>query len=168
LRALPQLLDRENLRPHFGTTRLSQRQRQELEQHINELIRQRENLLPPPEGHKRGGYIKKKMMNNGGRVEPVSPSPSVNDQSKPVTPVKPINNPDAPGFKDILNRERDVLKQILSDSQVADKIRGSAVRPTSGGGSADIKQMMNPRNITYRKGGDVSLDTMRYELIRKL
>jgi ubiquinone biosynthesis protein UbiJ len=81
LRALPQLLDRENLRPHFGTTRLSQRQRLELEQHINELIRQRtENpQLPPPEGHKRGGYIKKKMMNEGGKVEPSAPSSSIDE-----------------------------------------------------------------------------------------
>jgi hypothetical protein len=58
LRAVPQLLDRENLREHFGTTLLSQRQRQELEQQVNELIRQRtENILPPPEGRKRGGSI---------------------------------------------------------------------------------------------------------------
>jgi len=120
--------------------------------------------LPPPEGHKRGGYIKK---NTGGKIEPMSPSPSVNDQSKPVIPVKKIHNPDAPEFKDILNRERDALKQILSDSQIGDKIRGSAIRPSGGGGGADIKQMMNPRNITYRKGGDVNLDTMRYELLRK-
>ena len=263
LRALPQLLERENLRPHFGTTRLSQRQRQELEQHINELIRQRtENPQLPPPGHKRGGYIKKKKMknggeynlpdlggdeeeqkytkpfnppaipyaypgvsgarinravpidresaitmsadvskrqdqsgtnynvnefgggyhhkvgpgmlgisgshrpgthenrvnlmyaipmNDGGRVEPSAPSSSVNDQSKPVMPIKKIQNPDAPEFKDILIRER--------------AIRGGGTQ--SGGPSADLKQIMNPRNISYADGGNVSLDAMRYELLRK-
>jgi hypothetical protein len=132
LRAVPQLLNRENLREHFGTTRLSQRQRQELEQHVNRLIYQRtENILPPPEGHKRGGLIKK---NSGGKVEPTSPSPSVNDKSKPVEPVKKINNPDAPEFKDIFNRER--------------AIRGGT---QSGSGGADLKQLMNPR--AYADGG---------------
>jgi hypothetical protein len=89
-------------------------------------------------------------MNDGGKVEPASPSSGVNDQSKPVTPVKKIINPDAPEFKDILNRER--------------ANRGG------GGGSgspADLKQMMNPRNITYNAGGNVSVDQMRYELLRK-
>jgi hypothetical protein len=110
----------------------------------------RERAANRPEGRKRGGYIKKKMMNGGGKVEPVSPSSTVNDQSKPVVPVKKIQNPDAPEFKDIYNRER--------------AIRGG------GGGSgspADLKQMMNPRNITYNAGGNVSVDQMRYELLRK-
>jgi hypothetical protein len=110
----------------------------------------RERAANRPEGRKRGGYIKKKMMNGGGKVEPVSPSSTVNDQSKPVTPPKKIINPDAPEFKDIYNRER--------------AIRGG------GGGSgspADLKQMMNPRNITYNAGGNVSVDQMRYELLRK-
>ena len=89
-------------------------------------------------------------MNEGGKVEPTSPSPSVNDQSKPVIPVKPIHNPDAPEFKEIFNRER--------------AIRGGT---QSGGPSADLKQMMNPRNITYNAGGKVSVDEMRYELLRK-
>jgi hypothetical protein len=110
----------------------------------------RERAANRPQGRKRGGYIKKKMMNGGGKVEPVSPSSTVNDQSKPVVPVKKIQNPDAPEFKDIYNRER--------------AIRGG------GGGSgspADLKQMMNPRNITYNAGGNVSVDQMRYELLRK-
>jgi hypothetical protein len=159
LRAVPQLLDRENLREHFGTTLLSQRQRQELEQQVNELIRQRiENILPPPEpeGRKRGGLIKK---NSGGKVEPTSPSPSVNDKSKPVEPVKKINNPDAPEFKDIFNRER-------------------AIRSGSGGGGggsgADLKQLMNPR--AHAHGGSIqssknrllspNTDEMRYALMK--
>jgi hypothetical protein len=103
-----------------------------------------------PRGRKRGGYVKK--MNGGGKVEPSSPATSVNDHRKPVEPVKKINNPDAPEFKEIFNRER--------------ANRGSS----SGGGSgapADLKQIMNPRNITYNAGGKVSIDQMRYELLRK-
>jgi hypothetical protein len=103
-----------------------------------------------PRGRKRGGYIKK--MNGGGKVQPVSPSTSVNDHKKPVEPVKKIINPDAPEFKEIFNRER------------------ANRSPSSGGGSgapADLKQIMNPRNITYNAGGKVSIDQMRYELLRK-
>jgi hypothetical protein len=103
-----------------------------------------------PRGRKRGGYVKK--MNGGGKVEPTPPATSVNDHRKPVEPVKKIINPDAPEFKEIFNRER--------------ANRGSS----SGGGSgapADLKQIMNPRNITYNAGGKVSIDQMRYELLRK-
>jgi hypothetical protein len=108
----------------------------------------RERAANRPEGRKRGGYIKKKM-NDGGKVQPASPSTSVNDHRKPVEPVKKIINPDAPEFKDILNRER--------------ANRGSG----GGSGGADLKHMMNPRNITYNAGGKVSIDQMRYELLRK-
>jgi len=94
---------------------------------------------------------KPKKMAEGGRVEPTSPASSVNDQSKPVTPPKRIHNPDAPEFKDMFIRER--------------AIRGGAA--PSGGPSADIKQIMNPRNINYNAGGKVSVDQMRYELLRK-
>jgi hypothetical protein len=103
-----------------------------------------------PRGRKRGGYIKK--MNGGGKVQPSPPATSVNDHRKPVEPVKKINNPDAPEFKEIFNRER------------------ANRSPSSGGGSgapADLKQIMNPRNITYNAGGKVSIDQMRYELLRK-
>jgi hypothetical protein len=101
-----------------------------------------------PEGNKRGGLI---HMNDGGKVQPISPSPSVNDQSKPVTPVKTIINPDAPEFKEIFIRER------------ANRVGGSG----SGGGSggADLKQIMNPR--AHATGGGVNIDTMRYALLRK-
>ena len=119
---------------------------------VNDVIRFLENYMRErrqrPQGRKRGGYIKKKM-NDGGKVQPSSPSSGVNDQSKPVTPVKKIINPDAPEFKDILNRER--------------ANRGSG----GGSGGADLKHMMNPRNITYNAGGKVSIDQMRYELLRK-
>jgi hypothetical protein len=121
---------------------------------VNEVIRFLENFMRErrqrPQGRKRGGYIKK--MNGGGKVQPVSPSTSVNDHKKPVEPVKKIINPDAPEFKEIFNRER------------------ANRSPSSGGGSgapADLKQIMNPRNITYNAGGKVSIDQMRYELLRK-
>ena len=72
LRALPQLLERENLRAHFGTANLTFRQRQELIQHVNSLIHQRsENSQLPPPGHKRGGYIQK--MKDGGTPKFVNP-----------------------------------------------------------------------------------------------
>jgi hypothetical protein len=103
-----------------------------------------------PRGRKRGGYIKK--MNGGGKVQPSPPATSVNDHKRPVEPVKKIINPDAPEFKEIFNRER------------------ANRSPSSGGGSgapADLKQIMNPRNITYNAGGKVSIDQMRYELLRK-
>jgi hypothetical protein len=111
-----------------------------------------------PQGHATGGLIQ--SYEGGGRIEPTVPSTSVNDQSKPVEPVKKIHNPDTPGFKDIFIRER--------------SIRGG-VTP-SGGPSADMKQIMNPRNIVYKKGGSVSkkpvyfaddTDAMRYEMLRK-
>ena len=56
LRALPQLLNREDLRAHFGTTQLSQQQRQELLQYVNELIRQR---TEPPQGNAEGGPVQR-------------------------------------------------------------------------------------------------------------
>jgi hypothetical protein len=110
----------------------------------------RERAANRPQGRKRGGYIKK--MNGGGKVQPSPPATSVNDHKRPVEPVKKIINPDAPEFKEIFNRER------------------ANRSPSSGGGSgapADLKQIMNPRNITYNAGGKVSIDQMRYELLRK-
>lgn len=151
LRALPQLLRRQNLRQEFGIANLSVDERNNLITDFEELYesRTRNPQLPPP-GHKRGGYIKKKLMKNeGGKVEPSAPSSGVNDQSKPVMPIKKIHNPDAPEFKDILIRER--------------AIRGGG--GSGGSGGAEIKSLQNPRAI--KKGGSVSLDTMRYELLRK-
>jgi hypothetical protein len=254
LRALPQLLRRQNLRQEFGIANLSVDERNNLITDFEELYesRMRNPQLPPP-GHKRGGYIKKKMMKNGGeynlpdlgndeeepkyskpfqppaipyaypgvsgarinrampidrnsavtlsadvskrqdqggtnynvnefgggyhhkvgpgmlgisgshrpgthenrvnlmyaipmneggKVEPSAPSSGVNDQSKPVMPIKKIHNPDAPEFKDILIRER--------------AIRSGGTQP--GGPSADMKQLMNPRNISYAKGGRVHMN----------
>jgi hypothetical protein len=137
LRALPQLLRRQNLRQEFGIANLSVDERNNLITDFEELYesRTRNPQLPPP-GHKRGGYIKKKLMKNeGGKVEPSSPSSSVNDHSKPVMPIKKIHNPDAPEFKDILIRER--------------AIRGGG--GSGGSGGADLKQIMNPR--AYASGG---------------
>jgi hypothetical protein len=237
LRALPQLLRRQNLRQEFGIANLSVDERNNLITDFEELYesRMRNPQLPPPEGHKRGGYIKKKM-NDGGRVEPIAPSSSVNDHRQPVTPIKPIQNPDAPEFRDIFNRERANRSSVSAVSSMPDlskyepriqelvrtgqiplsdaawmneysKTKGDSRVETgkgafkdqsekmqnfvnrmrageiptppqfkatvggggSGGGSggADLKHLMNPRNITYRDGGSVSLDTMRYELTRK-
>ena len=105
-------------------------------------------LMKTSLGNKRGGLI---HMNDGGKVQPISPSPSVNDQSKPVTPIKTIINPDAPEFKDIFIRER------------ANRVGGSGGGGGSGG--ADLKQIMNPR--AHATGGGVNIDTMRYALLRK-
>jgi hypothetical protein len=70
LRALPQLLTRENLRQSFGIENLNQGQLDDLLHRFNNLIRIRteanQNPQLPPPGHKHGGYIKKKMMKNGG------------------------------------------------------------------------------------------------------
>jgi hypothetical protein len=75
LRALPQLLRRQNLRQDFGIANLSEARINDVIHDFEELYASRlrnaaeaENrrLTPPgPEGHKRGGYIKKKMMNSG-------------------------------------------------------------------------------------------------------
>ena len=43
-------------RAHFGTTQLSQQQRQELLQYVNELIRQR---TEPPQGNAEGGPVQR-------------------------------------------------------------------------------------------------------------
>jgi hypothetical protein len=61
-------LTRENLRQSFGIENLNQGQLDDLLHRFNNLINVRTEAqqLPPPEGHKRGGYIKKKMMKNGG------------------------------------------------------------------------------------------------------
>jgi hypothetical protein len=80
LRALPQLLRRQNLRQEFGIANLSVDERNNLITDFEELYesRTRNPQLPPP-GHKRGGYIKKKLMNGGGRVESSSPSSSIDE-----------------------------------------------------------------------------------------
>jgi flagellar biosynthesis chaperone FliJ len=164
LNALPQLIRRPGAtRNSLGIAALPTEEINQLARIFEELYRSRtqqfeENRLPPPEGRKRGGLIKK---NSGGKVEPTSPSPSVNDKSKPVETVKKINNPDAPEFKDIFNRERAIRS-------------GSGSGGGGSGSSADLKQLMNPR--AYANGGSIqssknrllspNTDEMRYALMK--
>jgi len=164
LNALPQLIRRPGAtRNSLGIAGLPAEEINQLARIFEELHRSRTqqfegNRLPPPEGRKRGGLIKK---NSGGKVEPTSPSPSVNDRSKPVEPVKKINNPDAPEFKDIFNRERAIRS-------------GSGSGGGGSGSSADIKQLMNPR--AHANGGSIqssknrllspNTDEMRYALLK--
>jgi flagellar biosynthesis chaperone FliJ len=164
LNALPQLIRRPGAtRNSLGIAGLSSEEINQLARIFEEMHRSRteqfaNNRLPPPEGRKRGGLIKK---NSGGKVEPTSPSPSVNDRSKPVEPVKKINNPDAPEFKDIFNRERAIRS-------------GSGSGGGGSGSGADLKQLMNPRAHAY--GGSIqssknrllspNTDEMRYALLK--
>jgi flagellar biosynthesis chaperone FliJ len=164
LNALPQLIRRPGAtRNSLGIAGLPAEEINQLARIFEELYRSRTqqfegNRLPPPEGRKRGGLVKK---NSGGKVEPTSPSPSVNDRSKPVEPVKKINNPDAPEFKDIFNRERAIRS-------------GSGSGGGGSGSGADLKQLMNPRAHAY--GGSIqssknrllspNTDEMRYALLK--
>jgi hypothetical protein len=102
LRALPQLLRRQNLRQDFGIANLSEARINDVIHDFEELYASRlrnaaeaENrrLTPPePEGHKRGGYIKKKMMKNGGEYN----LPDLgNDEEEPKY-TKPFNPPAIP------------------------------------------------------------------------
>jgi hypothetical protein len=164
LNALPQLIRRPGAtRNSLGIAALPTEEINQLARIFEELYRSRTqqfegNRLPPPEGRKRGGLIKK---NSGGKVEPTSPSPSVNDRSKPVEPVKKIHNPDAPEFKDIFNRERAIRS-------------GSGSGGGGSGSGADLKQLMNPR--AHANGGSIqssknrllspNTDEMRYALLK--
>jgi flagellar biosynthesis chaperone FliJ len=169
LRALPQLIRRPGAtRQSLGIAALPTEEINALarifdalyDSRYQQFVRENGNnpQLPPPEGRKRGGLIKK---NSGGKVEPTSPSPSVNDRSKPVEPVKKINNPDAPEFKDIFNRERAIRS-------------GSGSGGGGSGSGADLKQLMNPRAHAY--GGSIqssknrllspNTDEMRYALLK--
>jgi hypothetical protein len=167
LRALPQLIRRPGAtRNSLGIGQFSNEQANQLarifdalyDARYQQFVREGGNQLPPPEGRKRGGLIKK---NSGGKVEPTSPSPSVNDRSKPVEPVKKINNPDAPEFKDLFNRERAIRS-------------GSGSGGGGSGSGADLKQLMNPRAHAY--GGSIqssknrllspNTDEMRYALMK--
>jgi flagellar biosynthesis chaperone FliJ len=167
LRALPQLIRRPGAtRNSLGIGQFSNEQANQLarifdalyDARYQQFVREGGNQLPPPEGRKRGGLIKK---NSGGKVEPTLPSPSVNDRSKPVEPVKKINNPDAPEFKDIFNRERAIRS-------------GSGSGGGGSGSGADLKQLMNPRAHAY--GGSIqssknrllspNTDEMRYALLK--
>jgi hypothetical protein len=167
LRALPQLIRRPGAtRNSLGIGQFSNEQANQLarifdalyDARYQQFVREGGNQLPPPEGRKRGGLVKK---NSGGKVEPTSPSPSVNDRSKPVEPVKKIHNPDAPEFKDIFNRERAIRS-------------GSGSGGGGSGSGADLKQLMNPRAHAY--GGSIqssknrllspNTDEMRYALLK--
>lgn len=168
LRALPQLIRRPGAtRNSLGIGQFSNEQANQLarifdalyDARYQQFVREGGNQLPPPEGRKRGGLVKK---NSGGKVEPTSPSSSVNDRSKPVEPVKKIHNPDAPEFKDIFERER--------------ANRGGG---TSGGAGykPGLKNPFNPDSPLNRKaGGSIqssknrllspNTDEMRYALLK--
>ena len=69
-----------------------------------------------------------------------------------------------------MNREQ--LRKHALQSENPATFRSNPSRAGSGGGTqaggprADIKQIMNPRNITYRSGGSVTIDEMKLALIR--
>jgi len=103
---------------------------------------------------KRGGRAKK--MNKGGKVNPVPPSMNIPSEHPRTPPVKPVVNLTDPGFAE-------ELKYQIEQRQK------SSSRPSGGGGltDAEMKNRLGSRNPTYNAGGKVSIDQMRYELLRK-
>jgi hypothetical protein len=128
-----------------------------IERHF-EAFREFENLLDglndqPPQGRKRGGFIKK--MNSGG-VPPSSDIPRTPAKQNP-NPTDYINKkPADPGFAEELKH------QIEQRQKMSPKTSGG-----SGLTDTEMKNRLGSRNPTYNAGGKVSIDQMRYELLRK-
>ena len=103
---------------------------------------------------KRGGRVKK--MNKGGKVNPVPSAMNIPSEHPRTPPVKPVVNLTDPGFAE-------ELKYQIEQRQK------SSSRPSGGGGltDAELKNRLGSRNPTYNAGGKVSIDQMRYELLRK-
>jgi len=103
---------------------------------------------------KRGGRVKK--MNKGGKVNPVPSAMNIPSEHPRTPPVKPVVNLTDPGFAE-------ELKYQIEQRQK------SSSRPSGGGGLTDVelKNRLGSRNPTYNAGGKVSIDQMRYELLRK-
>jgi hypothetical protein len=104
---------------------------------------------------KNGGILR---MNKGSRVSPVPTATRLPSDHPHTPPVKPIVNLTDPGFAE-------ELKYQIEQRQK------SSARPSSGGGGnltdAEMKNRLGSRNPTYNAGGKVSIDQMRYELLRK-
>jgi hypothetical protein len=103
---------------------------------------------------KRGGRVKK--MNKGGKVNPVPSAMNIPSEHPRTPPVKPVVNLTDPGFAE-------ELKYQIEQRQK------SSSRPSGGGNLTDVelKNRLGSRNPTYNAGGKVSIDQMRYELLRK-
>jgi len=103
---------------------------------------------------KRGGLLR---MNKGSRVSPVPTATRLPSDHPHTPPVKPVVNLTDPGFAE-------ELKYQIEQRQK------SSSRPSGGGGTltdAEMKNRLGSRNPTYNAGGKVSIDQMRYELLRK-
>jgi hypothetical protein len=103
---------------------------------------------------KRGGRVKK--MNKGGKVNPVPTAARIPSEHPHTPPTRPVVNLTDPGFAE-------ELKYQIEQRQK------SSSRPSGGGGltDAELKNRLGSRNPTYNAGGKVSIDQMRYELLRK-
>jgi hypothetical protein len=103
---------------------------------------------------KTGGLLR---MSNGSRVNPVPTATRLPSDHPHNPPVKPVVNLTDPGFAE-------ELKHQIEQRQK------SSSRPSGGGGNltdAELKNRLGSRNPTYNAGGKVSIDQMRYELLRK-
>jgi hypothetical protein len=103
---------------------------------------------------KRGGLLR---MNKGGKINPVPTATRLPSDHPHTPPVKPVVNLTDPGFAE-------ELKYQIEQRQK------SSSRPSGGGGNltdAELKNRLGSRNPTYNAGGKVSIDQMRYELLRK-
>jgi len=103
---------------------------------------------------KRGGRAKK--MNKGGKVNPVPTAARIPSEHPHTPPTRPVVNLTDPGFAE-------ELKHQIEQRQK------SSVKPSGGSGltDAELKNRLGSRNPTYNAGGKVSIDQMRYELLRK-
>ena len=98
-----------------------------------------------------------RYYNNGGRVNPVPTAARIESEAPKLPHIKPMVNPTDPGFAE-------KLKYEIEQRQKA------AARTSGGGGNltdTELKNRLGSRNPTYNAGGKVSIDQMRYELLRK-
>lgn len=96
-------------------------------------------------------------FNTGGRVNPVPTAARIESEAPKLPHIKPMVNPADPGFAE-------KLKYEIEQRQKA------AARTSGGGGNltdTELKNRLGSRNPTYNAGGKVSIDQMRYELLRK-
>ena len=99
----------------------------------------------------------RRYYNNGGKVNPVPTAARIESEAPKLPQIKPIVNPTDPGFAE-------KLKYEIEQRQKA------AARTSGGGGNltdTELKNRLGSRNPTYNAGGKVSIDQMRYELLRK-
>jgi hypothetical protein len=106
---------------------------------------------------------------------PLSDAPWMNEYSKTkgdsrVETSKGIH-------KDLSEKYQNFYDRVRS-GEIPDPYKANPATPKSttaprsggvgggGGGATDIKQFMNPRNITYQDGGNVNIDAMRLALMK--